>query len=51
MEERKSWGEAKAVARDSKCWADSVEALSSYWRDETCDDDDTMGIVTNMKYN
>ena len=31
----KSWEVAKAVAQDRKCWSDSVEALSAYWRDET----------------
>ena len=31
----KSWEVAKAVAQGKKCWSDSVEALCSYWLDET----------------
>ena len=31
----KSWVVPKAVAQDRKRWSDSMEALSTYWRDET----------------
>ena len=31
----KSWKVAQVVAQDGKCWPDSMEALRSYWRDET----------------